>query len=162
MTRRLQDSWRRPDRAALFIAAGLAGMGAVVLTDVRRLHGTAGYSQVGPATIPEVVGVGLILLAVWTVVEAWRGDFPLRGRQQVVPVFWVVAGLAGQLLLLGVAGFSIATGVLFGLTARAFGLRNLPLGLGIGIAISFVVWAIFSQLLNLNLPVGPLERLVGG
>ncbi|MEI4485027.1 tripartite tricarboxylate transporter TctB family protein [Frigidibacter sp. MR17.14] len=162
MTQLPQDSRRRPDRPALLIAAGLAGMGAVVLWDVQRLKGAAGYSQVGPATIPQVVGAGLLILALWTVVAAWRGDFPERDKQQFGPVVWVVAGLAGQLLLLNVAGFSIATGILFGLTARGFGQRNLPLALGVGVVLSFIVWVIFSQLLMLHLPVGPLERLVGG
>ena len=62
------------------------------------------------------------------------------------------------MLLLKTAGFSIATGVLFALTARGFGLRKLWLSLPAGIALSFVVWVIFSQLLQLLLPAGPLER----
>ncbi|MGO7208859.1 tripartite tricarboxylate transporter TctB family protein, partial [Rhizobium ruizarguesonis] len=67
--------------------------------------------------------------------------------------------LAGQMLLLRVAGFSIATGILFALTARGFGKRKLWISLPLGIVLSFVVWAIFSQLLQLTLPAGPLEHL---
>jgi len=153
---------RRPDWAALIIAAGLAVFGAVILWDSARLADLGGYSGVGPGTVPRVVGIGLILLAVWTVAAALRGDFPERPRQQPAPVLWIIAGLAGQLILLKVAGFSIATGVLFALTARAFGKRNLTLTLPVGIAISFVVWIVFSQLLMLNLPAGPLEHLFFG
>lgn len=158
----LQQGRRRPDGAALVIAAALAALGAVVLLDVQKLKGLAGYSQVGPATIPQVVGAGLLLLAAWTVLAALRGDFPQRDRQHFGPVVWVLAGLVAQLVLLDVTGFSIATGLLFGCTARGFGQRNLPLALGVGIVFSFVVWFIFSQLLMLHLPMGPLERLVGG
>ncbi|MFD2440460.1 tripartite tricarboxylate transporter TctB family protein [Paracoccus kondratievae] len=75
-------------------------------------------------------------------------------------MLWIVAGLAAQLILLNVAGFSIATGLLFAFTARAFGKRNLAMTIPIGIAVSFVVWTIFSQLLMLHLPAGPLEHLV--
>ncbi|MDP3339965.1 tripartite tricarboxylate transporter TctB family protein [Frigidibacter sp.] len=153
---------RRPDWAALIIAAGLAVFGAVILWDSARLADLGGYSGVGPGTVPRVVGIGLILLAVWTVAAALRGDFPERPRQQPAPVLWIIAGLAGQLILLKIAGFSIATGVLFALTARAFGKRNLTLTLPVGIAISFVVWIVFSQLLMLNLPAGPLEHLFFG
>jgi putative tricarboxylic transport membrane protein len=74
-------------------------------------------------------------------------------------VIWVVAGLAGQMLLLRPAGFSIATGVLFALTAYGFGRRKLWMSLPVGIVFSFIVWAIFSQLLQLTLPAGPLEHL---
>lgn len=150
---------RRPDRAALIIAVGLAVLGAVLLWDSARLADLGGYSGVGPASVPRVVGGCLILLAVWTSIEAWRGDFPARPRQQVGPVVWIIAGLAAQLLLLNVAGFSIATGVLFAFTARAFGKRKLAVTIPIGIVFAFVVWVVFSQLLMLHLPAGPLEHL---
>lgn len=74
----------------------------------------------------------------------------------------MLAGLTAQLLLLKVAGFSIATGLLFALTARGFGKRNLAVTIPLGIVMAFVVWAVFSQVLMLNLPAGPLERLFFG
>jgi putative tricarboxylic transport membrane protein len=93
------------------------------------------------------------------VFEAFRGEFPERERQEIAPVVWVVAGLAAQMLLLKTAGFSIATGLLFAFTARGFGQRKLWYSIPFGIVFSFIVWAIFSQLLKLTLPAGPLERL---
>ena len=78
----------------------------------------------------------------------------------VVNALVIVAGLAAQLLLLHVAGFSIATGILFAFTARAFGKTNLAMTIPVGIGLSFAVWVIFSQLLMLNLPAGPLEHLI--
>jgi putative tricarboxylic transport membrane protein len=77
----------------------------------------------------------------------------------VAPVIWVIAGLACQMLLLRVAGFSIATGLLFALTARGFGRRKLWISIPVGIAFSFVVWVIFARLLQLTLPAGPFEHL---
>ncbi len=151
---------RRRDTAALIIAAGLVVISAVMLWDSTRLADLGGYSGVGPASVPRVVGLGLMGLAVWTVVAALRGDFPERPPQNVAPVLWIVAGLAAQLMLLHVAGFSIATGILFGCTARAFGKRNMAMTIPIGIVVAFFVWAIFSQLLMLHLPAGPLEQLV--
>lgn len=150
---------RRPDRAALLIAVALVAIAAVILWDSARLAGVAGYSPVGPATVPYAIAFCLIGLAIWTVAEAWRGEFPQRDRQQFGPVFWVVGGLAAQMLLLNVAGFSIATGLLFACTARAFGKRALWFSIPAGIALSFVVWFIFARLLQLSLPAGPLERL---
>jgi len=151
---------RRRDTAALIVAAGLVVIGAVLLWDSSRLADLGGYSGVGPASVPRVVGVALIGLAIWTAVEAMRGDFPLRAPQNIPPVLWIVAGLAAQLILLNVAGFSIATGLLFAFTARAFGKRNLAMTIPIGIPVSLLVCTIFSQLLMLHLPAGPLEHLV--
>lgn len=153
------DTARRPDWAALAVAVLLAALGGLILWDSSRLGSVAGYSPVGPASVPIVVALGLIGLALWTVFAALRGDFPERERQEFGPVFWIVAGLALQMLLLKTAGFSIATGMLFAATAGAFGRRKLWLTLPIGILFSLAVWLVFAGLLQLSLPAGPLERL---
>ena len=150
---------RRPDRAALVIAPVLFVLAAVIWWDAGRLAEMSNYSRIGPATVPHVVAIGLALLAIWTGFEAWRGDFPEREPIEMQPVVFIVAGLAGQMLLLKTAGFSIATGVLFALTAFGFGRRKLWISLPIGIALSFVVFIIFGRFLQLSLPAGPLEHL---
>lgn len=150
---------RRPDRAALVIAPVLLVLAGIIWWDAGRLAEMTNYSRIGPATVPHVIALGLALLAVWTGFEAWRGDFPERESVEVQPVVWIVAGLAGQMLLLKTAGFSIATGVLFALTAFGFGRRKLWISLPVGIAISFVVFIIFGRFLQLSLPAGLLEHL---
>jgi len=104
---------RRPDWAALAIAAVLAIVAAVIFIDVSRLTSTTGYSPVGPASVPYWIAFGLIGLAIWTVFAAFRRDFPARERQEFGPVAWVVAGLLAQMILIRFVGFSIATGLLF-------------------------------------------------
>lgn len=151
---------RRPDWAALAIAALLAAIGVTILIDVAPLRDAAGYSQVGPATIPIWIAFALFGLAVWTGIAAFRGDFPEREHQQLPPVLWVVGGLVVQMLLIRTAGFSIATGVLFGLAARGFGARRLWLTIPIGIVLCFGVWWLFAIVLQLSLPAGPLENLI--
>lgn len=152
-------SARGVDAPALVLAAGLAVFGGVILWDVSRLADLGGYSQVGPATVPKVVGWTLIALALWTVVAAVRREFPDRPRIEPAPLLWVLGGLVAQLVLLFPAGFSVATGLLFAFTARGFGFRNLGFSIPIGVAFAFAVWVIFSQLLQLHLPAGPLENL---
>ncbi|MBK4216890.1 tripartite tricarboxylate transporter TctB family protein [Paracoccus caeni] len=159
MTARTETSKRRPNVAALVIAAFLVVIAVVMLFDAARLADMGGYSGVGPASFPGVVAFALIGLAAWTVYDGIFGDFPAPEPQRVAPVVWIIIGLMLQLLLLNVAGFSIATGLMFACAARAFGKRNLALSIPIGIALSFAVWAVFSQILMLNLPTGPLEHL---
>jgi putative tricarboxylic transport membrane protein len=148
---------RRPDWAALVIAAGLFVLAAVIAWDVQRLANVASYARVGPQTVPYAVAIGLTGLALWTVIEAWRGDFPEREAQELRPVLWIVAGLIAQILLLRWAGFSIATGALFGFVAYGLGRKPLWVGVPAGILFAFVVWVIFSRLLQLSLPAGPPE-----
>ena len=46
--------------------------------------------------------------------------------------------------------------------ANALTLGNLAITIPLGIAIAFAIWIVFSQVLMLNLPAGPLERLFFG
>lgn len=152
-------SKRRPDWAALAIAPVLAVIGIIMLIDAARMADLGGYAGVGPASAPKLVGYCLLGLAVWTVAAAFRRDFPKREHQDIPAVLWIIAGLALQLMLLKVAGFSIASGLLFACTARSLGKRNFAKTIPIGVGIAFVIWVVFSKLLMLNLPAGPLEHL---
>jgi putative tricarboxylic transport membrane protein len=153
------DKARRPDVAALLLGLALLALAALVAWDASRLGGGATYAQVGPKSFPYVIAAGLALLSVWTLVAAWLGDLPSREPDEVAPILWIVGGLLAQMLLLGVAGFSIATGVMFGLVARGFGERRLWLTIPAGILVSLVLFFVFNRGLQLTLPGGPLERL---
>src|SRR3712207_5447830 len=99
------------------------------------------------------------VLSAFTLLSAWRGEFPARDRDEVPPILWIVGGLAAQLLLLPYVGFSIATGLLFAATAKGFGRGPLWFTIPLGIALSFAVFLVFNLLLKLALPAGPLENL---
>lgn len=151
---------RRPDVAALIIAAALAILGAVIALDASRLGAGGAYARIGPQTIPYAIAICLGFLAVWTVVEAMRGDFPEREKQEVAPVLWIVGGLIAQLAFIKFVGFSIATAILFAMTARGFSRVSLPRALVIGLVLSTLIWFVFARLLALTLPTGPLEHLI--
>ena len=149
---------RRPDRAALVIAAALLGLSAIIAWDTTRLAAGGAYARVGPQTIPYVIAACLAGLGVWTIFAALRGDFPEREPQEAKPVLWIVGGLVLQLVLIRFTGFSIATGLLFGFVARGFGERRLWLSLPSGILLAAIVWFIFARGLQLSLPAGPPEQ----
>lgn len=151
---------RRPDRAALLIAAALIIVGAVVAWDVSRIGGGGAYARIGPQTIPYAISICIGGLSVWTVIAAYRHDFPEREPQEFAPVLWIVGGLIAQMALIKFTGFSIATGILFAMTARGLGKVSFPLALLSGILISAFVWFVFARLLQLTLPAGPPEHLL--
>jgi putative tricarboxylic transport membrane protein len=64
------------------------------------------------------------------------------------------------MILIRFAGFSIATGLLFGLAARGFGARRLHISIPVGIIICLAIWWLFAGVLQLSLPAGPLENLL--
>jgi putative tricarboxylic transport membrane protein len=153
---------RRPDWAALVIAAGLLVLALLIAWDASRLGAGGAYARIGPQNIPYVIAICLGGLSVWTVIAAYRHSFPEREPQEFAPVLWIVGGLIAQMVLIKFTGFSIATGILFGMTARAFGARRLWFTIPAGILIAGVVWLIFARGLSLSLPSGPLEVALTG
>lgn len=153
---------RRPDWATLVIATVLAVAAGVIFWDASRLPQAGGYGGVGPADVPRWVASALLALAIWSAIAAFRDGAEPRAKSAPGPVLWIVLGLMLQLLLLKVAGFSIATGLLFAGAAAGFGKRNFLITLPIGIALGAFIFAVFGGLLELSLPAGPLERLFMG
>jgi putative tricarboxylic transport membrane protein len=148
-----------PDRAVLVIAVVLALAGAAIGWATYYMEESAGYSPVGPRTVPFILAGALVVLGIFTAIAGIRRDFPKREKQDIPPMLWLIGGLALQLLTMKTIGFSLATGLLFAAAARGFGKGPLWLTIPIGIVFSFVIWFIFAKGLKLTLPAGPLEKL---
>jgi putative tricarboxylic transport membrane protein len=151
---------RRPDGAALVIALVLAAIAAIIIWQTSLMRVPPIQAKVGPTVFPYAIATGLILLSIGTAVSAWRNGFPEREAVNYGPIAWIIGGLLGQLLLIGWAGFSVGTAVLFAFVAKGFGRGPLWLTLPIGFVLAFVIWFIFSRGLQLSLPAGPIERLI--
>ncbi|GHC59519.1 C4-dicarboxylate ABC transporter [Gemmobacter tilapiae] len=158
----MESRQRRPQWAAFVIAAGLAAMALALLMDAAGQKQDGGYAGVGPGDVPRMVAYGLLVLSGLTVVAGFRGALPEPEVQNKGPVLWILTGLGLQLVLLHWAGFAIAGAMLFGLTARGFGKGPLWLTVGVGFLVALGIHGVFDGLLNLNLPAGPVERLVFG
>ena len=110
--------------------------------------------------MPILVASGLILLAIGNAVLAWRGEFPEREHYDPKTVLLILGGLAALIAIIGFnGGFIPATAVLFAATSAAFGRRAVLTDLAIGFVLSIVVYLMFSKVLTLSLPMGPIERL---
>jgi putative tricarboxylic transport membrane protein len=149
----------RLDRAELVIGLALIALGAVVAWDAAHMRaGAAAYSRIGPRAFPYGIAVGLFALGVGTAAFAWIPPPPERAREALAPMAWIVGGLLLQIAILPFAGFSVATGAVFSMTARGFGRGPLWLTYPLGIVFALAIWLFFSQALQLVLPAGPLEE----
>ena len=133
---------------------------AVIIWQTSMMRVPPIQAKVGPQVFPYVIAGGLVLLSIGTALSAWRGQFPAREKDNYGPMLWIIGGLVAQMLLLGWAGFSIATAVLFAFTAKAFGRGPLWQTIPIGFVLAFAIWFVFSHGLQLSLPTGPIERLI--
>jgi putative tricarboxylic transport membrane protein len=151
----------------LAVAAGVVAIGGLVLGGSFFLPAGGGYAQVGPALFPRVVGIALLILGGFLVREALTGGF--RGvdeeAEKKLPMDWVAFGwVAGGIVVYGLlverAGFIIASMLLFTMVARGFNSRRWGLNAGVGLALAFVIFAIFNYGLGLTLPAGVLKEML--
>ncbi len=156
------ETGRRPDGAAFIVAALLAGLGGLLIWQGAVIPDKGGYAGVGSGDAPVFVGVCLWLLSLTHVWKGLRHSAQGVPRQKPVPVLFIIAGLALQMILLHPVGFSIASGLLFACTAAAFGMRRFVISLPVGFACALIVYGVFDQLLKLNLPAGFPENLIFG
>jgi len=153
---------RRPDRAAFAIALVLAALGVLLITEAGRIPDKAGYAGIGSGGVLWLIGGGLVLLALGTAAAGLRGGFVEVPAQKAGPVLWIAGGIVAQIVLVFWAGFTIGAGALFACTAAGFGERRFHVSVPAGLALGFLVYAVFDQVLKLNLPAGLPERLVFG
>jgi putative tricarboxylic transport membrane protein len=151
---------RRPDVAGLVIAAALLGIAGVIWWDMTALQLSSVYGP-GPKAMLIVVATGLVLLAIGNAISAWRGDFPERERADFRAILLILGGFAVLIAMIRFgAGFIPATAVLFATTSAAFGRRAFLVDLAIGFATGLIAYLLFSKLLALSLPMGPIENLI--
>lgn len=151
----------RLDFGGLLIAVGLFGLAWVIFSDASSYPVRRSYAQFGPEIVPMLVAGGVLVLGVFTVLMAVRGQFELRDRMHFPGLLWLLGALVAEIGLLYVgAGFILASTVLFGSAARAFGQKNLLRNFAIGAVLSCLLFLLFKYGLGLALPAGPLENLI--
>jgi len=145
----------------LLISLGLIALGTFVIWETRTIAETQGYAQIGPRLFPYIIGCGLTLcgavLAWHAVAGGWR-HVPLDEAHDAPDwmAFAIISiGVILHMVIIGWAGFIIASTVLFVLVARGFGSRRLVRDALIAVVLATVVFFIFTLALGLSLPKGP-------
>ncbi|MBS0445791.1 MAG: tripartite tricarboxylate transporter TctB family protein [Proteobacteria bacterium] len=150
-----------------WIGAGTVAAGGLLVAGALTIRSDAGYSGVGPAFLPMLVGIALLACGALLVYEARSGGF--RAMEEAPgaahgywPGFaWLTVGLLANAALITTLGFILACALCFacavhGLRAAA-GRRDLG-GRGwlrdgaLGVAIAAPVYWMFTQALAINLP----------
>jgi len=150
---------RRADKRALAVGLALFVFAALVWRDAAAQTLSATYG-IGPAAMPYVVATALAALGLGHIVVAFREGLPVPEHADGVAIGWIALGLVALLLCIALgAGFILAATILFAATARAFGRRALLVDAAIGFGLGVAIHLLFSKLLTLSLPAGPLERL---
>jgi putative tricarboxylic transport membrane protein len=156
---------RRRDRAHAALGGLLVALAAFVLWQLEAIPADGGYSAVGPRFTPMLIGIGLAVVGVVLLVQALAGGWKgLEGTEPAEPFFapafaWIAGGLGLHMAVIGVVGFTLAATLLFAMVARGFGSRRLVRNAAIGFVLAACIFLLFTRVLNLQLPAGPLRVL---
>lgn len=160
------------------VAVALLALAAILIASAIGIARGGGYSVIGPATIPFVVAIGLLVLgAIFALRTTLLPDTDLAelSAEEDRATHWPTVGLT-ILALLGYAlaldgfelgpaevpglGYIVATGIFLPVAARILGsrspIRDVIVGFGIGIVIYFG----FTEFLGVRLPAGVLDPLL--
>ena len=136
-------------------------IGAMVVFETQSIAETQGYSQVGPRLFPYIIGTGLTLcgaVLTWhAILGGWR-DVPLDQPGHDAPdwMAWAIVsvGIVLHMVLIGWAGFIIASTLMFVLIARGFGSKHAVRDAAVGLALAVAAYFLFTRALGLRLPPG--------
>lgn len=149
------------DRSGVFVGILLLLVAGVLWYDAVNLGRTVAYG-VGPAMMPKLVGSGLVVLGILSILSGLRSTDERPGSFNVGAILIIIGGFLALTTIIGLGGgFLPAMTVLFAATSFAFGRRNLPVDIALGFGLALATYLLFSKLLALSLPQGPLERLIG-
>ncbi len=158
------------DRAQYGLCAGLALLGAYVLFDASRIgHVSSSNDPVGPKPMPILLGVLLLVVAVFYAIDVARGgsgeaeegeDVDLSTSVDWRTIGLLIAAFALNAVLIEPLGWVISGSVLFWGSAFALGNRHHVRGLVAGVALSLITFYVFALGLGVNLPAGILQGIL--
>jgi putative tricarboxylic transport membrane protein len=161
---------RRLPVGELVVTTALGGLGVFALVEAHTIAVPASSNAVGPRAFPYAVGAILVLSAVALLVAQLRGDRgEVEGGEDVdtsggadwVAVAKLTGAFAALVVLVEPLGWPIAASLMFGGTAWALGARPWWRALLVAAVLNTVVHIVFTQVLGVYLPAGPLEGVVG-
>ena len=145
---------------AFVAAAALLAIAALTAWDASQMRQLNTYA-VGPEYASYLVAGLFALLGAGHIWQGRQGAFPNGPEADWRAVGWVAAALAALILVIALGGgFILASTLLFSFTSRSLGRRAFLTDVLIGAVLATLVFILFSNLLTLALPAGPIERLL--
>ncbi|ABS01558.1 putative tricarboxylic transport membrane protein [Kineococcus radiotolerans] len=154
----------------LLLPLGITGLGVFTLADATTIAVTGAQNTVGPRAFPFAVGALLVAAGVAVVVAVLTGhrgevedseDVDATAGTDWVTVAKLTGSFAALVVLVEPLGWPIAATLLFGGTAWSLGARPVWRPLLVGALIAVGTHVLFTQVLGLFLPAGPLGGVIG-
>lgn len=153
---------RRPAWGDTALGAAVLALAAVIAWETTLIPTNAIYAQVGPKVIPWLATALLGALGALLTLQGLRGgwEHEEHGESHTQGLVWMLLGLVLNVALIGMAGFIIASTLLFVCTARAFGSRRFLRDASIGFVLALVSYVGFDRVLGYKIGSGLIEGLL--
>lgn len=150
---------RAPAWGDVCVGLAVIVMAAMVGWETSVIPSNALYAQVGPTVIPWMATAMLAGLGAMLTFEGLRGgwEHEAHGVLNLSGIGFLLAGLFLNVVLIGTAGFIIASTILFLCTALAFGSRNVPRDAAIGATLAIAAYVGFDRVLGYKIGSGLIE-----
>lgn len=155
---------RRFPRGELAIALAVMLLATAIYWQVVTMPVSPLYAKVGPTLVPTLVAFALFGLGTALLASALRGGWQATEEKEATPdrsaLGWIAAGLALNLLLIGTAGFTIASTLMFICVARGFGSRRIARDALYGATFALIAYFGFAKTLGINIGSGLVENFL--
>ena len=156
----------RPAIGETIIAVGVLVLAGVVYWQSAVIPVSPLYAKVGPTVVPMMTALALALLGVLLLVAALRGGWQSEAERELTidraALLWIAAGLILNVLLIGPAGFTLASIILFVCVARGFGSRAIVRDAVIAAVFALIAYFGFAKTLGINIGAGLVENAIEG
>ncbi len=153
---------RRFALGELAIGIGVIGLAVLIFWQVQVMPVSPLYAKVGPTLVPNLVAAAVFGLGLALLLAAVRGGWQTEEEQAATPdrpaLAWVLGGLALNVALIDVVGFTIASTLLFTCVARGFGSRRIVRDALFGAIFALVAYFGFAKTLGINIGAGWVEN----
>jgi putative tricarboxylic transport membrane protein len=164
------DKVTKHGKSELAFASSLFLLGIFVAWDTSRMDIPQGSSIVSPQTFPYIVAAFTSFVGILLILDVLRGNHGTPDGDEpgdpLIPVNYktlliVALAITLHVVLLETAGYIIAATVCFLGVAYGFGSRKILKDLLVSLAFAVIVYFSFTKGLNINLPSGVFEGILG-
>ncbi|CAN2180221.1 Protein of unknown function DUF1468 [Candidatus Nanopelagicaceae bacterium] len=164
------DKVTKHGKSELAFASSLFLLGIFVAWDTSRIEIPQGSSIVSPQTFPYIVAAFTSFVGLLLILDVLRGNHGTPDGDEpgdpLIPVNYktlliVALAITLHVVLLETAGYIIAATVCFLGVAYGFGSRKILKDLLVSLAFAVIVYFSFTKGLNINLPSGVFEGILG-
>lgn len=136
----------------------LVVMSVLVIVQAVRLDN--GGNAVGPATVPWVVGVALLLVGALTAIRGRRDMGVWEVSEHTSGQDWkrlgvLLVALVGFALVVPWLGYVVSATLLYGVTAGVLGAPRKQQMFAVGFCVAAIVYLLFDVGIGITLPAGP-------